>query len=418
MSIGYACIHIGSEKTKLSSIRIKNATETNLKNVIESNLNALEEIIRYNIENDIRLFRISSDIIPLASHPVNKVKWWIEFEDRLRSIGHLIRESKMRVSMHPGQYTVINSVREDVAEKSIHDLIYHCRFLDSLGCDSSAKIILHIGGVYDDKSKSIDRFVKNYQSLNQNIKDRLVIENDDKSYNIQDVIYISEQTGIPVVFDNLHHQLNSPQTNLNEYEWIEKCADTWKSQDGKQKIHYSQESGNGARGAHSNYISASKFIKFYKDLVSKDIDIMLEVKDKNLSAIKCNLLLKKDLKIKDIEKEWTRYKYLILSKSSDIYNEIRDLLKDKSNPDALQFYTYIESTLSIEKNPGAEINAAQHIWGYVNKKASDSEKKRFLLLIDQYQNSEISNKTIKTFLFRLAKAQSVDYLIESLYFYL
>ena len=101
MSIGYACIHIGSDKTKLSLIRIKNATETNLKKVIESNLNALEEIILYNIENGIRLFRISSDIIPLGSHPANTIKWWVEYQERLQFIGRLIRDSQTRVSMHP-----------------------------------------------------------------------------------------------------------------------------------------------------------------------------------------------------------------------------------------------------------------------------------------------------------------------------
>ena len=312
---------------------------------------------------------------------------------------------------------MINSVKEDVVEKSVNDLIYHCKFLDSLGCDSSAKIILHIGGVYQDKAESIERFINIYQSLNQNIKDRLVIENDDKSYNIQDVLSISKEISIPVVFDNLHHRLNNAQSQLGEYEWIEKCSKTWKPKDGKQKIHYSQKSEKGTRGAHSNSIDTSEFMQFYKGLLSKDIDMMLEVKDKNLSAIKCNLLIKKNIKSKDLEKEWTKYKYLILSRSSEIYNEIRSLLKDKSNPDALRFYTLIESALSLERNSGAEINAAQHVWGYVNKKAADREKKRFTHLINRYQNDEISYKAIRNFLFKLAKTQSVDYLIESLYFY-
>ena len=417
MSIGYACIHIGSENTKLSSIRIKNATEENLRNVIARNLDALESIIGYNIKNNIGLFRISSDIIPLGSHPANTIKWWAEFADCLKIIGDLIDKSHMRVSMHPGQYTVLNSIRQDVVEKSIDDLVYHCKFLDSLRCDSTSKIILHVGGVYNDKAKSIQRFLDRYQELDENIKKRLILENDDKSYNIQDVLLISKKTGIPVVYDNFHHKLNSPQNNISEYEWIDICAKTWSREDGKQKIHYSQESKGGKRGAHSDSIIADDFMKFYNGLLSKDIDIILEVKDKNLSAVKCNLLLKKNLKSRDIEKEWTKYKYLILSKSSDVYHMIRNLLKNKSNPDVFQFYTYIEHALSFDKNIGAEINAAQHVWGYVNKKASDREKKRFALLIAQYQNGEISEKTIKTFLFRLAKTQSVGYLIESLYFY-
>ena len=94
-----------------------------------------------------------------------------------------------------------------------------------------------------------------------------------------------------------------------------------------------------------------------------------------------------------------------------------NFLKDKSNPDALRFYSYIENALLLEESIGAQVNAAQHVWGYVNKKAADREKKRFTHLINRYQNDEISYKAIRNFLFKLAKTQSVDYLIESLYFY-
>ena len=97
MSIGYACIQIGSEETKLSSLRLNNASAENLRKVISKNLNALEAIIKYNIENEIKLFRISSDIIPFGSHPANKIPWWEEFQDQLQVIGELMRKSDLRV---------------------------------------------------------------------------------------------------------------------------------------------------------------------------------------------------------------------------------------------------------------------------------------------------------------------------------
>ena len=115
MRIGYACVHIGSEKTKLRSLRLKNADEKSLRNVISDNLDALERIIEYNKDNDIKLYRISSDIIPFGSHPDNAYDWQAQFSEKLRQIGEMITKAGIRVSMHPGQYTVLNSPNEDIA---------------------------------------------------------------------------------------------------------------------------------------------------------------------------------------------------------------------------------------------------------------------------------------------------------------
>jgi UV DNA damage endonuclease len=144
---------------------------------------------------------------------------------------------------------------------------------------------------------------------------------------------------------------------------------------------------------------------------------MLEVKDKNLSAVKCILLTKENVKINSLENEWSRFKYFVLSRSVIYYNSIRDGLKDKGNPNALVFYTYIEEALNLNENVGAEVNAAQHVWGYVSEKASTKDKIKFDKLINQYSTGKVSVRAIKNFLFRLAKEQSFDYLLESLYFY-
>lgn len=80
--------------------------------------------------------------------------------------------------MHPGQYTVLNSPKEDTVIKAIQDLTYHSKFLDSLNLPSSHKIIIHIGGIYDSKINSTNRFIENYKKLPETVKRRLIIEND------------------------------------------------------------------------------------------------------------------------------------------------------------------------------------------------------------------------------------------------
>jgi UV DNA damage endonuclease len=419
MSIGYACIHMGSNKTKLSTVYLKNFNEDKFLKILDSNFNALEEIIHYNIKNNIKVFRISSDIIPLASHKINTIAWWDIYKTRLDELGKLIKDNNIRVSMHPGQYTVINSIHDSVIEKSIEELKYHAKFLDSLNCDSSSKMVLHIGGVYGDKQAAMERFIENYKKLDSSIKNRLIIENDDKSYNIEDVLYISKEANIPVVFDVLHHKLNPPlNNNLSVYDWIDISNTTWLEKDGKQKIHYSQTANNYANGAHSKYIQSTQFLEFYNNLNNKDIDIMLEVKDKNLSAIKCDLLITDNLNIKYLEREWAKYKYYVLGTSAKTYQKIRTLLKDKNTPNAIEFYRLIESSLESELSKTAQINTIQHLWGYFKKVASKSEKTRFLKMLEDYKEDKKTLNSIKKYIYKLSYKYSIEYLLDSLYFYL
>nr|WP_319219522.1 hypothetical protein [uncultured Trichococcus sp.] len=67
MSIGYACLNIGTPNTKIRSIMQRNATPEKLTEVTAHNLEALEKMIDYNIANGIRLYRISSALIPFGS---------------------------------------------------------------------------------------------------------------------------------------------------------------------------------------------------------------------------------------------------------------------------------------------------------------------------------------------------------------
>lgn len=287
MNIGYACLTNGVEDTSIKSCIMKNATEERLKELIAWNLNSLENMLHYNIANDIRLFRISSDIIPFGSSPVNQLPWWDIFEQEFERLGEKIKAHHMRLSMHPGQYTVLNSPKEEVVSRAIEDLRYHARVLSCLRTASECKIILHIGGVYGDKEMAIKRFIRNYQVLEQELKQRLVIENDDKCYSIEEVLRIGLSQSIPVVYDNLHHIANPGADFISHKYWIDECKKTWKQKDGVQKIHYSQQDKEKKLGSHSSTIHLEEFIQFYEELDREDLDIMLEVKDKNLSAIRC-----------------------------------------------------------------------------------------------------------------------------------
>lgn len=418
MRIGYACLTVGVQNTDIRTCAQKNASEEKLKELISHNLTSLENIIDYNIKNDILLFRISSDLIPFGSSPVNRIPWWDLFRHRLQVIGEKIKSHGMRVSMHPGQYTVINSPHEDVVERSITDLDYHARVLESLNLNREHKIILHIGGIYGDKGQAIRRFEKSYKKLAEPVKERLVIENDDRSYTISDVLEIGTKMGIPVVFDNLHHRVNPSLEKETDAFLINACKNTWKKEDGPPKIHYSQQDRTKKPGAHSSTIKIDEFLRYMDNLGEMAPDLMLEVKDKNLSALKCVNCMGKDKRILVLEREWGRYKYSVLEKAPAAYQEVRNLLKDKDQYPALDFYHILEEALNQPEAPGNTENAALHVFGYFKELATIKEKDRFFRLLDSYKQGKIHSRSMKNLLWMLTQKYGQPYLLDSLYFIL
>ncbi len=416
MKIGYACKTVGVPNTEMKSCILKNVSDSKLMDLITHNLDSLNNIIDYNISQGIPLFRISSDLIPFASHPVNSLPWHEIFAQPLADLGKKILASRMRVSMHPGQYTVLNSPDNEVTSRAIKDLHYHCQVLDALGVGPEHKVILHIGGIYQNKRLSAERFLCNFKHLDKRVRSRLVVENDDKAYNIEEVLDIGVKLGVPVVFDSLHHEINPSPAPRSQADWITVCQKTWQKEDGIPKIHYSQQDPAKKPGSHSRSIGIGQFIQFYQSIPKENIDIMLEVKDKNLSAVKIINCLCGDRDIKTLEAEWSRYKYTILECSPQAYKELRQLLCDKSQYPAMEFYTLLENALNSPREAGNCINAAQHVWGYFKNRATTAEREKFMALLQAYKLSRGTLAAVKGYLRKLTVEYRQSYLFDSYYF--
>jgi len=292
MKIGYACINQSLDCRSSRTFRLKNYSEERLKNTIDSNLDCLLKILKFNLKNKILFFRITSDLIPFGSHPIMRFDWQDYFKLRFREISKFITRNKVRITMHPGQYTVLNSKNRDVYENSVNDLKYHVDVLDLLELSPSAKVQIHVGGVYQDKKKSIMRFVERYEKLEENIKNRLIIENDDRSYSFSDILKINEKIKIPVVFDVYHHECLNNGTRIEKL--FESFISTWKRKDGHPIVHYSSEHLTKGKCKHAETINIENFYKFILKTKSYNFDIMLEIKDKEKSALKAVKLLLDD----------------------------------------------------------------------------------------------------------------------------
>ncbi len=251
---------------------------------VENNLVCLRKILSFNVKHNILFFRITSDLVPFASHPVCKFDWQGYFKKRFKAIGDFIKIHGVRISMHPDQFTLINSVENRVFENSVRELVYHAQVLDLMELDTSAKIQLHVGGVYGNKEKSIRRFVERFEKLDEKVRRRLVVENDDRRYSLRNCLQISAEAGIPVLFDVFHHEVNNFGETISEAFGL--FAKTWKEKDGLPMVDYSSQQKGERKGKHIETINLRKFKKFMEETKPFDFDIMLEIKDKEKSALK------------------------------------------------------------------------------------------------------------------------------------
>lgn len=419
MNIGYACITLGVPYTQQKTCRMRNADQKTLVSLIANNLNALHNIIHYNIEKNIKIFRVSSDLIPFGSNALNQIKWWDLFDAQFNQIAQTIQTNNLRISTHPGQYSVLNSPNQDVVKRSIEDLRYHCKIMDSLKCDHSCKLILHVGGVYGDKKTAIKRFITAFKTLDLEIAKRIVLENDDKYFNIEDVLCISDVLNVPVILDVLHHKINPAYSVKNINNWLALCNQTFTKADGKQKIHYSEQNIYGRAGAHSATISSHSFLDFYNSLENKNIDIMLEVKDKNLSAIKCMNTINPNNGLSALEKEWQRYEYRILELCPEIHHNITSLIQSTKNSyPVVEFYNYLDLALQTPAKKDNSLIVIKKILRDLSEYLSEKQKIILHNKLNLYKKGVISIKPLKALLFEYALSLNLNTLAYSYFFHL
>jgi UV DNA damage endonuclease len=284
MKIGYPCINNTVGCTSGHTFRLKSYSEDRLKETVKINLECLQRTLQYNREHGLLFFRVCSGLVPFASHPVNTFNWQSHFKAEFEAIGDYIKQNDFRISVHPDQFTLINSISEEIFERSKTELIYHSQILDLMRLDETAKIQIHVGGVYGDKIKSLENFVKRYMLLDEEIKRRLVIENDERLYDASDCLGISSQTGVPFLFDAFHHKINHRIGEEKiDFALINR---TWRAKDGIPMVDYSSQKPQGKVGQHTESIDLKDFEAFLFSSRPFDFDVMLEIKDKEASASK------------------------------------------------------------------------------------------------------------------------------------
>jgi len=272
----------------------------------------LRDIFIYLTDENIRMYRISSDLAPYVTHPdMPQFHSQIgECARELEALGEMARAQDLRLSFHPSQYIVLNAEDETIAAKSTQDLVAQAHILDAMGLGDEAVVVTHVGGLYGDRQAARERFVRRYEGLAEPARRRLVLENDESQFCISDTHWIHQQTGIRLIFDYLHFQ-NCNHEGAGLEEALRLALDSWPA-DQTPKIHFSsprtefraaiRKDADGAKRdvllsplwtQHSDFINPFEFIRFIQDTRGmRAYDVMLEAKAKDLAALR----LREDLR--------------------------------------------------------------------------------------------------------------------------
>ena len=279
------CLNDTTSTTLTYTEFCKNKDYDKLDKIIKSNLEALNNIIDYNIKNNIYFYRLTSKLIPLATKKEVKFDYIKKYKQYYDEIGKKIKDNNIRVDVHPDQFCVLNSTKKEVLDNTFEILKYHYNILNALKIKNKI-IILHIGSSVFGKENSIKRFINNFYKLPLYIQKCIAIENDDKIYNMDDCIYICNKLNIPFVFDYHHHICNHNEINID----YDKIFKTWNI---KPKMHFSSPKNNTKKDfrSHNLYINPIDFINFINTL-PYDVDIMLEAKAKDDALFRLTRQLK------------------------------------------------------------------------------------------------------------------------------
>jgi len=269
-------------------------------------LGYLDEIFDYLAKHDIRMYRMSSDLAPYATHP-GMPQFHSMVKDSaadLHATGKKAKELGLRLSFHPSQFIVLNSIDSELVRKSVWDLTSQAEMLDHMELGPEAVLVVHVGGVYDDKDAARQRWIDTWQILPEPVRRRLVLENDDLRFSCADVLHIHEKTGVRLIFDHQHFWCLNPE-RLDMRETLKGMLASWPG-DVRPKVHFSSprtelrqltrksrktgknETVNLAPvwTGHADFINPFEFATFMRVAEGLEFDVMLEAKSKDLALIR------------------------------------------------------------------------------------------------------------------------------------
>ena len=264
----------------------KEARMEKLHSVTKTNLYNTLRMLYFNAAQEIEVYRLSSSIVPLATHPDVLWDFVSPFVREWREIGDFIKQKRMRVSFHPNQFTLFTSPERRITENAVRDMEFHYRMLEAIGVEDSSYMNIHVGGAYGDKAASLARFYDNIRLLPLPMKEKMTLENDDKTYTAAETLSVCERIQVPLVFDYHHHVANPCEEPLEEL--LVRGFATWQNTGLPPKIHISSPKSEKAFRSHADYVDTVFLEPLLASLkqIGTDVDFMIEAKSKEQALIR------------------------------------------------------------------------------------------------------------------------------------
>lgn len=197
-----------------------------LADLVLHNARALDAAIAYCAANGIGAFRVQSGLLPLATHPelgygldARHVRAALEVLD---AAGDRAREAELRLSFHPDQFVVPGSLRPEVVASSLAELEHQAAVAERIGAE---QLTIHGGGAQGGKPASLDRLRAGLVRLSPRARSRVVLENDDRVYTVEDLLPVCRELAIPLFYDVHHHRCNPDALSIEDATRL--AAETW-----------------------------------------------------------------------------------------------------------------------------------------------------------------------------------------------
>jgi UV DNA damage endonuclease len=257
-----------------------------LSDIVRANGETLSAAIIRCVELGVGAFRITSQMMPLATHPVSGFGV-DELEDsdgivRIYDAARdLARKHNIRLSFHPDQFVVLNSLTERVVESSVREMNHHAMVAELVGAEA---LTLHVGGKVEGTERALSRLEKGVERLNPSARQMLALENDDRLFSPADLLPFCERTGIPFIYDVHHHRCNPDGLTVSEA--TKRALTTWGGREPWMHISSPRDGwdANDLR-PHADYIDPADFPEEWLG-VKMTVDVEAKKKELAVVAIK------------------------------------------------------------------------------------------------------------------------------------
>jgi UV DNA damage endonuclease len=263
----------------------------------------VREVLLYLAEHQIGCYRLADDLAPyLDRNDLPEFAGQIEeCAELLAATGALAHAHGIRLTIHMGLHVALAAPDAQLAGRSAAAIIARAQLLEALGTGPESVLTLHIGGAHNDRAAALHRFATRFERLPERARMRVAVEPDEDCFGLADLLRLHQMTGVPVVFDALHHQLNNPG-RMPAAAALALALATW-PRGVRPKIHYSTQRTEAhllaarrahtrqvlapRHGQHSDFVNPFEFAAFIADTHGlPGFDVMLEAKAADLALLR------------------------------------------------------------------------------------------------------------------------------------